>query len=296
MQTSFPSNISDIAQYEKWRAEKLAQRPVAIGDLLIQIADPFQLTDAEIQQIKQHCDTANMCFYRLADPTLHDKRFIRAIGEKVGLFTLDNNLCADYDSITSLQTRDDGRQKGYIPYSPSRIGWHTDGYYNSQPQMVRGLILHCARNAAQGGVNELLDPDLLYIHLRDLNPDYISALMQEDAMSIPPNVENGKEIRGTRTGSVISHDKNVDRLHMRYTARTKSIDWKPDPLIAEALTVITEFLQSDSDWIFRHCLQPGEGVICNNVLHNRSAYEDSSDPEKTRLLFRARYFERVLLP
>jgi hypothetical protein len=33
------------------------------------------------------------------------------------------------------------------------------------------------------------------------------------------------------------------------------------------------------------------GVICNNVLHARSAFRD--DPARPRLLYRARYYDRV---
>jgi hypothetical protein len=40
-------------------------------------------------------------------------------------------------------------------------------------------------------------------------------------------------------------------------------------------------------------LQAGEGLLCNNVLHNRTAFKDSDDPTQTRLLYRGRYFDRV---
>ena len=41
---------------------------------------------------------------------------------------------------------------------------------------------------------------MAYILLRDENPDYIRALMQPDAMTIPANVEQGIEIRPHRPG------------------------------------------------------------------------------------------------
>ena len=294
MQSIFPININDIAGYKVWREEKLANLPASTAALMVDIADPYALSDSELTRIKQNCDRANMCFYRLRQPVA-DKGFITAMGEKLGLHHLDSNLCADNDSITSLETRDLGRKQGYIPYTPNRLNWHTDGYYNSEQSMVRGIIMHCVQTAAQGGENQFLDPDLMYIHLRDINPAWVNALMQDDAMSIPPNVEGGEEIRGTTTGPVFSLDKQVMRLHMRYTARTKSIEWKQDPLIDAALKEISAFLQSDSDWIIRYKLQPGEGIICNNVLHNRSAYEDDSEQGVKRLLYRARFFERVRL-
>jgi hypothetical protein len=33
------------------------------------------------------------------------------------------------------------------------------------------------------------------------------------------------------------------------------------------------------------------GLVCNNVLHERSAFEDA--PGRPRLLYRARYVERI---
>ena len=36
------------------------------------------------------------------------------------------------------------------------------------------------------------------------------------------------------------------------------------------------------------------GLISHNVLHDRSGFED--DPQQPRLLYRARYLDRVALP
>jgi hypothetical protein len=33
------------------------------------------------------------------------------------------------------------------------------------------------------------------------------------------------------------------------------------------------------------------GIICNNILHTRSAFTDS--PERRRLLYRGRYYDRL---
>jgi hypothetical protein len=39
-------------------------------------------------------------------------------------------------------------------------------------------------------------------------------------------------------------------------------------------------------------LQPGQGLICNNVLHDRSGFDD--DGEHKRQLYRLRYYQRIL--
>jgi hypothetical protein len=41
----------------------------------------------------------------------------------------------------------------------------------------------------------------------------------------------------------------------------------------------------------RLTLAPGMGILCNNVLHDRSGFTD--DPRRPRLILRARYHERI---
>ena len=80
-------------------------------------------------------------------------------------------------------------------------------------------------------------------------------------------------------------------LHMRYTARTRSIVWKQDATTLAAVAALEKLLASDLPHIHRLRLEPGMGLLCNNVLHDRAAFED--DAASPRLLFRARYHERI---
>nr|AFI78528.1 dioxygenase-like protein [uncultured bacterium ws172H5] len=288
-----PFSLEDDSAYRAWREAKLADYPETPSELLVEIRDGNQLTEAERQAMLKCLRKSNMVVYQFTDSAPVDKSVIHALGRQFGLTQLDSNLCADEDSITSLQVIPEGRKQGYIPYSNLQISWHTDGYYNSVEQRIRGMLLHCVSDAAQGGDNLLLDHEICYIHLRDTNPDYIHALMQPRAMTIPPNIENGREIRAALSGPVFSIDPNTDRLHMRYTARTRSIEWHDDPLTREASQCISDFLKSDSPYVFHHRLAPGQGVLCNNVLHARTAFEDDAAGGKTRLLYRARYYDRI---
>ena len=43
--------------------------------------------------------------------------------------------------------------------------------------------------------------------------------------------------------------------------------------------------------LLKGALSAGEGLICNNVLHNRSQFEEN--PEAPRLLYRLRYYNRI---
>jgi hypothetical protein len=116
--------------------------------------------------------------------------------------------------------------------------------------------------------------------------------MQTDAMTIPPNVEDGCEIRAAQSGPVFSVDAGTGSLHMRYTARKRNIHWKPDPTTGAAV----EFLQcllAESPYLLRHRLEPGQGIVCNNVLHSRTAFVDDARIGRQRLVYRARYYDRI---
>jgi hypothetical protein len=138
----------------------------------------------------------------------------------------------------------------------------------------------------------LLDHEIAYMHLRDSNPDYVQALMHPQAMTIPPNIVNGNEIRPERSGPVFTcNDRG--QLHMRYTARARNVIWRDDELTRSATACLTEFLASDSPYIMQATLQPGLGLICNNILHNRSGFEE--DETHKRMIYRLRYYDRTEL-
>jgi len=282
-------NLGNDIAYQAWRQQKLAAYPQSPEELIVPIKNPGRLSDVEYSAILSALERANLAIYKCERP-LPDKEALRAFGRQFGLMRLDANLCADEDSITSLQTIETGRHSGYIPYTNRQLSWHTDGYYNPMNQQIRAIVMHCVTPAVRGGENQFLDHEMLYIQLRDANPEFIAALMREDAMSIPPNVEGGEEIRGETVGPVFSFDAQ-GYLHMRYSARKRNIKWQDDSTTRAATGMISELLESSS-YIMQYKLQAHEGVITNNVLHNRTAFEET-DGQK-RLLYRARYFERAV--
>ncbi|HHC72697.1 MAG TPA: taurine catabolism dioxygenase TauD [Thiotrichales bacterium] len=289
-----PFDLQDQEAWQAWRRWKLEVRPRSVAELVVQVRDPFALAAEEKEAILDRCRRANMAVYQLAEGP-GDREVVRAIGLQLGLRRLDHNLCADEDSITSLRVRKDrSRNEGYVPYSNRPLTWHTDGYYNLPEHTIRGLLLHCVRDAAKGGENLLLDHELVYLRLRDMEPRYIEALMAEDAMTIPPNIENGVRIRGARSGPVFSVDAVSGALHMRYSGRMRNIEWRDDPLTREAVEAMRELMdESRNPDMFRHRMQPGQGLICNNVLHNRTGFEDDEATGRTRLMLRARYYDRI---
>lgn len=292
--TPFSLKPESEPAYLQWREWKLSVYPKHAAEIVVPVANPYDLTPDERLLINQSLIRANMAIYTINKDTsdIEDKGIVKILGECFGLNRLDNNLGADEDSITSLEVSAGGRKQEYIPYSNQKLSWHTDGYYNLPQNQIRGVILHCARAAAEGGENALLDHEMMYIHLRDTNPAYISALMKQDVLIIPANVENGTEIRAAQSGPVFSVDKLNGALHMRYSARKRNIIWHNDEVTAAAVNEIDRFLASDSPWILRHRLEPGQGLICNNVLHNRTAFKNDNDGVQQRLIYRGRYYDR----
>ncbi len=287
-----PFLTANQQSYVQWRDEKLQNYPLVAESLRVDIGNPLALTPAEHASVLANIRKTNLSLYRINQPQSADKHAIRILGRQFGLESLDSNICADEDSITSLRVVSAGRHKGYIPYSNRRLSWHTDGYYNPADKQIRAIVMHCVVPAQEGGINMYLDHEILYLYLRERDPAYISALMHPQAMTIPPNVEDGDEIRGTQTGPVFSVD-TAGNLHMRYSARTRNIVWRDDGITQNAIEYITELLNSNMPYLLRYRLQANEGVISNNVLHNRTAFTDSDEPARKRLLYRARYFDRT---
>lgn len=285
-------DLLNEAAYAAWRKSKLSNYPKLGADLVVSIQDIMSLSEEEYGTATNLLKKSNMCIYQCENIEQLGKSTIKSFAAKFGFEHLDTNICADEDSISSLQTKDSGRHVGYIPYSSKKLSWHTDGYYNKPENTIRGMLLHCVNNAPVGGENQYLDPEILYIHLRDKNPDYIRALMDQNALTIPANEEDGVE-RAAQTGPVFSLDKQTMSLHLRYTARTRSIEWADEPVLKQALNEITDYLQSDSAYIFRYKLKAGQGVLCNNVLHNRTAFEENDSIESKRLIYRARFYDRA---
>ena len=290
-----PFAPGDEAAYGAWRERKLAGFPASIDELRVPVADGLRLRPAEKAAIGEALRRANLAVYRLADPSSGDKALVRQLGRQFGLERLDDNLCADEDAITSLQVVGRRREGEYIPYTDRRLNWHTDGYYNGPDRQIRAIVMHCVRPAAEGGENALLDHEIAYILLRDEDPALVEALMQPDAMTIPPNVQDGRVLRPAQGGPVFSVDAH-GHLHMRYSARARNIEWKDDARVRRAAERLLGLFEDASPYIFRHRLEAGEGIISNNVLHCRTAFSDDPAAGRGRLLYRARYFDRAQTP
>ena len=283
-------DLGNEAAYQAWRAQKLARAPATLAELVVEVRDPRALSAGERQALLERCADANMAIYASPAGRDPDKEIPRRLGLQLGLRDLDPNYLADDDGISPLAVAAGDTRGDFIPYTNRGIKWHTDGYYNPAGRTVRAVLLHCVERAESGGENDLLDHELAYIQLRDRDPQYVRALMAGDAMTIPARIENGRIERPAQAGPVFCVDAN-GFLHMRYTARATSIEWKTDAATQTALAALEDILGAASPWVFRGRLDPGMGLVSNNVLHTRTPFTDS--PAQRRLIYRARYYQRV---
>ena len=304
MPRSGPFSMEDTDSYTAWRGWKLKNHPREVAELAVPVENLASPSPAEREKILDLCRRANMAVYDtgersgVSSPEL--EQALRAFAAAFGMTAIEDHRSMDEEKVVSIEVVDETvrPRSGFIPYTTRRILWHTDGYYKfgyEGAPVIRSMTLHCARQGREGGVNELLDPEIAYIRLRDENPDFIRALMAPDAMTIPEFVEEDGRKRPESTGPVFWVDEDTGALGMRYTERSRNIAWNDDPVTARAIAFLRQLLRGDDEpFLFRHRMEPGQGLICNNVLHTRTAFTDWDEPGRGRLMYRSRYSNRIM--
>ncbi|MGE4610261.1 MAG: TauD/TfdA family dioxygenase [Paracoccaceae bacterium] len=292
--TNSPFDLGNHTEYATWREQKLSAGARALEAGFIDISDPLNLTDSEISEILARVSDSNIALY--STPAESDdsilRKNLRAMAEKLGLGEPEGHRSKGENAIVALTVSNRPSQRGFIPYSRKALNWHTDGYYNAPDNQIRGFILHCVQDAMAGGVNQILDNDIAYIRLRDENPDYIAALMQPQAMTIPETHEEDGTLRPASIGPVFHVEG--DALIMRYTARTRSIEWRDDPVTRDAVAFLQNLLIVGDPLMIEAKLKPGQGVINNNALHNRTAFDPSEvGNHSRRIMYRVRFNNRI---
>jgi alpha-ketoglutarate-dependent taurine dioxygenase len=285
----FPSGEESPTSYifENWFDSKLARYQKVIGDLVVEIDDPTQLSSAEHSALVSRVADANMVIYQCRRTDV-DQDSILQLAQQVGLRQLDANLGANATGLTEIRVRQTARLQRYIPYSARRLNWHTDGYYQPPSRRIRGMLLHCMRDA-DGGENFFIDHEIVFGLLYRENPAWVTALSHPKTMTIPANDDAGGKQREAQSGPVFEVDS--EGLNMRYTARQKNICWRDKPLTQKALAALKEILNNQRHLVVRHHLCPGQGVLSNNLLHGRQAFNHSS--ETPRFLYRGRFLNSV---
>lgn len=294
-----PFNLSHQAEFEHWARFKLSLYVAArIKQQMcpVVINSDGRLLPSQLTEILSNIACYNFATYRVEDKGDFNTESLSRLGQSLGLKNLDDNLCAEEDLVSVISdssahvTAGNPKQR-YIPYTNKALSWHTDGYYNPYHQRVQAFILHCQQPADHGGENSLIDPDLIYLALRRSNPEFIDVLSRNDVMRIPENRQGDTCLREETASPVFLTSDNNSRLAMRFSQRKRHIIWRDDALTQDALGKLNELLDNDSDWHINVRLKAGEGIISNNVLHCRKAYQDRDGHR--RVFLRARYYNAI---
>lgn len=275
--------------YRYWRDNKLANAPTQLDDCIVEIKDPFKLSNTEKDKITDLCQKGNFALFQIQPVEQYNEAII-SINTQFGLKNFDQHLFVKTGGLAYITQSNNKDQGEFIPYTDKNLGWHTDGYYNATDERIRAFSLFCVNPAAQGGINEWIDPQMIYLLLRDNNPDVAKALTHPQAMSIPEHKVDGKVRRATSIGPIFFIDEPTNELSMRYTQRKKNINFLDSTEIRQAVECLDALLNTTTDYHFKHLMQSGQGLLCNNVLHKRNAFTDNDHP---RLLLRGRYFNRI---
>ncbi len=285
-----PFDLENESEYLKWRESKLSNLPKLTE---IKIDSEDGISQKEIAAMSEQCMLFNFAIFRYSKPPTQPEAALRVLGNCFGLDDIDANLCSEDSGISEITVKDESTGGSYIPYTNKKIGWHCDGYYNPPGQEIHGMLLYCHQPAKSGGENSILDHEIVYIRIRDENPNWIRALMGPNAFTIPANVEGNKIIRPRVSGPVFSLSNNGLNLHMRYSTRKKNVIWADDPETKSASDFLLNIFSSDEKHIIDLKMERGQGILSNNVLHRRASFNDLDHENNKRIIYRARYHNRV---
>ena len=282
-----PFILENETEYKNWRQTKLELYPLNISKFSIPLdINNFQKKDLDL--IKFNMNKYNFALYNFKSELTNNE--LENFCTMLNLNNSISNLFSDSKNISDIRDHKDtnNNQIGeYIPYTNKPLNWHTDGYYYPLNNSVKSFLLHCVNPAHRGGENLLLDHEILYIIIRDYNPNYIKILMENNIMGIPRNKNNAESTN--INGPVFFIDDEYS-LNMRFTSRQQNIVWKKSDIIDKIKKFIFNFVESDTKYITKILLKKNQGYIANNILHKREKFFDNKNK---RLLKRIRFSKKL---
>ncbi|MDG2394747.1 TauD/TfdA family dioxygenase [Candidatus Thioglobus sp.] len=282
--------IDTIDKYQYWRDEKLAKSVSDIDNCTVEINKPEQLSTAEKDKLLTLCRYNNFAIFQTPQLQDYESKLV-SFNQQLNLVDFDQHLYVKNQGLARITPSEQKDQAEFIPYTDRAIGWHTDGYYNASEHRIRAFTLFCVNAAESGGENQWIDHQMVYLLLREENPDITKALTHPKAMSIPEHKVAGVVRRKTSTGPIFFIDEITEQLSMRYTQRKKNINLYNSTEIKQAVKKLDELLNTNSPYHFSHRMHSNQGIICNNILHKRSAFTDNQ--ASPRLMLRGRYFNQI---
>ena len=289
--------LENESNYQQWKKKKLECYNARDSHNIISVTQHADLSSQTMIKFALQFQAFNFAFFQIDN--LEDEfstRHLLDFGRQFGLRRVHAGSDANSEGVTLLSALDSSDKRSrYIPYTSRALNWHTDCYYNSLDSRIDAFLLYCVNQAGRGGENFFLDPEMIYMQIRDIDPKLLIALMDSNIMEVPENISDKEVVRPAESGPVFIVDGETGRLNMRFSARPQNISWKTNALSIRAVKLVRELLE-DSEYVTRQALESRQGIICNNVLHGRSAFEDSGSDKTSRLYYRARFYDLVSFP
>ena len=270
--------------YKRWKEKKLESFTKNLDDLTVQINSPNAISKHEKFRVINLLTNHNIVFFHIDKIVNTDKLSIKNFADQIGLGNYELDSQSDNDGLTEIKDiQDKDKLSEYVPYTNKELNWHTDGYYTDQNNSVLAWMLFCKVAAESGGTNKYLDHEIAYILFNDKS-DKLKDLMQYDACCIPTNIlTNRKEVYNP---VFMFRD---EKLQMKFTMREKNVIWNKKSV--QAINILKSIIMESSEYHIIKKLEPGTGVVTNNVIHMRTAFTNSKN--KNRLLYRLRSKKRV---
>jgi len=285
-----PFLLENEGAYQAWRARKLGLRERLAADRVFVLDAAGRLPAALRSEVRLQVSAHGFAIFETRGS--FDQQAFLALNRDFGLLHPDSSPGDADGAVTALRVVDESDLRSrYIPFTSRALNWHTDGYYNPPPRRINAFALYCVSQARRGGGNFLFDHELMYLMIRDREPGLLAALMADDMMRIPANLQDDHLLRAEETGPVFSLQADGRGINMRYTSRPRNILWKSDRRSRRALDLVREILV-DGGAAVELRLKDGQGMVCNNILHGREAFRDLAE-QPARLVYRARYLDAI---
>ena len=158
---------------------------------------------------------------------------------------------------------------------------------------IHGMILHCVRPARDGGENALMDHEMAYIALRDADPRWVRALMADDAMTIPARTGRGRRgARGADRARCSRSTPTAARCTCATPRARAASSGRTTPARARPWPSCVSCWRRDAPQRLRAAPAARHGHRRPQRAARRAA-PSSTTPHAPRLLYRARYLDRV---
>jgi alpha-ketoglutarate-dependent taurine dioxygenase len=168
----------------------------------------------------------------------------------------------------------------------AETGFHTDNSFGDSVLDYVGLL--CLHDAREGGLSQLISGYTVYNELAERDPDELAVLRQPFHVDRRGGVRPG-EGPTVRVPVIERKGTELTYRYLRYWIHSGH-DKAGEPLTpaqARALEAL-EAVLARPEFRLEFPLRPGQMLFTNNrwLLHNRTAFQDYSEPERKRHLVR----------